>query len=282
MNCPRCFSDRVQKRGFYRQRLQARYVQRFKCENCHKFFSTKTFAIDYYQKKPFINRPLFRSLCSGVSLRRSALNLDVSYSTVYRRFLWLMELAKIKHSEFIKSLKDVNVLFIDEMETIEHTKLKPVTIPMLVDENRRFLGVGVGRIPAKGRMARFSELKYGKRPDESTEKIRALFNLLPQDFKPHVVASDGKKAYSGLIQDRFPEVPHSVFIKKKTKVTEMPFLNQQKKKFDPLFSVNHRCAMIRSDLKRFVRRSWCTSKKLENLLGHLTIYACYNNKLVLV
>ncbi|MBK7963583.1 MAG: hypothetical protein IPK04_21735 [Bdellovibrionales bacterium] len=45
-----------------------------------------------------------------------------------------------------------------------------------------------------------------------------------------------------------------------------------KKRFDPLFAVNQRCAKLRSDIRRLTRRSWCTTKKPENLQGQLDLY----------
>ena len=41
------------------------------------------------------------------------------------------------------------------METFEHTKLKPLTIPMAVEQGtRRILAVDVGKIAAKGHLAK--------------------------------------------------------------------------------------------------------------------------------
>ena len=52
----------------------------------------------------------------------------------------------------------------DEMETFEHTKLKPLTIPMAVEQGtRRILAVDVGKIAAKGHLAEISLKKYGPR-----------------------------------------------------------------------------------------------------------------------
>jgi len=46
---------------------------------------------------------------------------------------------------------------------------------------------------------------------------------------------------------------------------------------DPMFAINQRCASLRADVNRLIRRSWCTTKKSNHLHKHLMIYSCYNN-----
>ena len=50
---------------------------------------------------------------------------------------------------------------------------------------------------------------------------------------------------------------------------------------DPLFYINHSCAMLRDNLKRLSRRTWCTTKKLEQLQKHLDIYLWFHNEYIL-
>ncbi|MGZ3809720.1 MAG: transposase, partial [Bacteriovorax sp.] len=51
--------------------------------------------------------------------------------------------------------------------------------------------------------------------------------------------------------------------------------------YDPLFKINHTCAMLRYRINRLVRRTWCTTKKIEMLENHLQIYIAYHNKYLL-
>jgi hypothetical protein len=50
---------------------------------------------------------------------------------------------------------------------------------------------------------------------------------------------------------------------------------------DPLFSLNHTCAMFRAHVSRLIRHTWNTTKKLENLEYHLSIYMNLHNKRIL-
>ncbi len=48
--------------------------------------------------------------------------------------------------------------------------------------------------------------------------------------------------------------------------------------FDPLFALNHTCAMFRDHLKRLSRRTWCTTKRASCLQDLLYVYAWFHNE----
>ena len=50
--------------------------------------------------------------------------------------------------------------------------------------------------------------------------------------------------------------------------------------FDPLFSLNHSCAMFRDNLKRLTRRTWCTTKRPDRLQCLVNIYICAHNAMI--
>lgn len=281
MNCPHCNSKHLIKKGFFRKKLTRSYSQMYLCKSCNSRFSHNSFKSTYLQKKPFLNLKIYLDLCSGVSMRRIALNLNVSYGLVYRRFLWLGKLADKKYCEFLLNYNNSSPLYLDEMETIEHTKLKPLTIGLIVNEKQDILGIKSGKIPAKGYLSNISIKKYGFRDNESTQIIQELLNNIPKSILPTSIKSDGKLSYKELITKRWKKITHEVCIRKSDKKKEELYLKSEKKKFDPMFALNQRCAKLRSDIKRLVRRSWCTTKKVENLNYHLKIYACYNNKIAL-
>ena len=91
---------------------------------------------------------------------------------------------------------------------------------------------------------------------------------------PAPIRSDRKPSYVGLMGAIFPNSVHEAFNRM---IDEEPFLKYNKKHFDPLFPINQRFAKLRSDIKRLTRKSWCTTKKIENLQRHLDIYMAYNN-----
>jgi hypothetical protein len=224
---------------------------------------------------------VFESLCSGVTLRRTAKNLRVTYRTVCRKFRWLSERASAFHG--LQKFK-VRELQFDEMESIEHTKLKPLTIVLAVSESYQILGMKVGSIPAKGHLAGISHRKYGLRRDESSTKIRDLLSEVKSQLLcyPNVIKSDFKPSYKNIVQQEYPDTCYVQHLAKqnKEKRREMKYQAKEKQVYDPLFAVNQRCAMLRADIKRLTRRSWCTTKIPENLEKHLMLYIAHNNKYV--
>ena len=52
-------------------------------------------------------------------------------------------------------------------------------------------------------------------------------------------------------------------------------------RFDPLFSLNHTCAMLRANINRLFRRTWCTTKRKDRLEQHLAVYMDFHNRILL-
>ena len=214
---------------------------------------------------------------SGNTQRRTARFLNCSKNTIALKLIWLS-----KHSANSKKNSDGEHWQFDEMETIEHTKLKPLTIPICVNENYEILGIDVGKIKAKGHLSLISQKKYGFREDEREKVITEIFKNLAKHTQilPKTITTDSHPLYGKLIQKYFPKTTHiqvnsGELVRKKK---EMMYLAQQKRVFDPLFIVNQRIAMLRSDIRRLTRRSWCTTKKIENLGHLLKLYQIYNNQ----
>jgi len=216
---------------------------------------------------------------NGNTQRGTARLLHCSKTTVENKFLWLSQYYLEN-----KDLKQSLHLQIDEMESIEHTKLKPVTIPFCVDENYQILGVKTGSIKAKGRLAEISVKKYGFREDQRVFALKSLLFELKSNLKtaPLTITTDSHPLYPKLIKEYFPSAKHIQIVSrdKLKKQRELVFTAERKKIFDPMFALNQRCAKLRADIKRLTRKSWCTTKKTENLQRHLKLYQSFNNELI--
>jgi hypothetical protein len=90
-----------------------------------------------------------------------------------------------------------------------------------------------------------------------------------------VIKSDSNPHYPNSVKKAFPEARHISFQGKRGSLSGQGEL--KKVKFDPLFSLNHTCAMLRANVNRLFRKTWCTTKKREHLYAHLMIYADYHN-----
>lgn len=276
--CTHCCKKNFKKKGTYYRKASRTYIPRYFCFDCKKHFSTRTLSKTFRQKRPDLNQLILNSLTSGTSMRKTAFNLKCSYLTVYRKFLWLSQLSYEAHQRQKFSVQEVQI---DEMESIEHTKLKPLTIAMAVSEKYHILGIKVGTIPAKGHLAKISAKKYGLRENESTKVMSEMLKDLNISLKNQrfFFKSDAKPSYRNSVQKIFPKTYHQTFIasENKEKRRELKYTSEEKRIFDPLFAINQRIAKFRDHVKRLTRRSWCTTKLKENLEKHLYLYIAINN-----
>lgn len=271
------------KDGFYLRRDDARKIQRYKCTACLKKFSRSTFTLEYKQKKRRINFTLFKLLSSGVSMRRSAIILDVHRTTIDRKLLYLSQKSKKMHAELLEKIgtQKITHLQIDDLITTEHTKLKPLSISIVVDAKKRtILGMSVARIPAFGHLAKYSRAKYGKRKSDHRQKMSELFKNISSYIDPFAeIKSDEHKLYPELISEFFPNATHRRYKGQKAMVAGLGELKKNGR--DPLFCINHTCAMLRANINRLFRRTWCTTKKVSRLQDHLNIYMAVHNHILL-
>ncbi len=261
----------IKKGHFYIKRLNQR-VRKFQCHHCKRIFSSRTLKLDYRHKKMDLNLKLARLLVEGNSIRGASRILGMTYFNTYKKFLWLKKFVEFEKTKL--KFKAIELQF-DEMETIHHTKCKPLSIALVVSDSYELLEAKVAEMPAKGRLAKFSVLKYGPRKDERSEKLKEMFcSLKPRLLThPEVIKSDAKPGYAKTVESHFPDTHYQQFNRaEKVRHQERMHEKLRKKIFDPLFAVNQKCALLRSHIKRLTRRSWCTTKKPENLQLHLDLF----------
>lgn len=270
------------KDGTFKRANDSRLIQRFKCKNCGKRFSSATFSLAKNQKKRRINHLVASLLSSGLSMRRIAFILKVDKKTIRRKALYLAKKARIEHKEFLKKLKNKVTHFqFDDLITIEHTKLKPVSISIGIDaKTRTILGAEVSTIGAFGHLAVISRKKYGPRPNTHKKGLKRLFEKVTSTLsKDCLIQSDKHEFYPKFIKTY---APNSEYLRHKGGRSSVAGQGElKKKKYDPLFMINHTCAMLRANINRLIRKTWSTTKNLDRLKDHLDIYINYHNQLIL-
>jgi transposase-like protein len=263
--------------GYFVRGIDKTLHRRYRCKGCRRTFSDATFSIYFGQKKRHVNEPIFRFLASAGSQRRLGVNLKVNRKTVVRKFLFLGQLADgILKSDRFKYDKSKVVEF-DDLETFEHSNLKPVSVLMMVEsKSRRILGFNVAQMPSKGKVAGKSRAKYGQRKDERGVARNLLFQELAPFIEPDaVMKSDQHPNYAASVKKYFPNADFRTFQSRRARAHGQGELKQGR--FDPLFSINHTFAMMRANINRLVRRTWNTTKKRERLYLHLAIYTLFHN-----
>lgn len=269
------------KFGHYYRKSDRKWIQRFKCTLCLHYFSSSSTSPCYGQKKRHINGKLLKLLVSGVSLRRSSRLLKVSQITVARKLEFLGARARLANHRQRQKMMDIRKIQFDDMETFEHTKLKPLSITLAVAKDSRYiLGFEVSKIPANGSLFKPSREKYGSRPDQRASGRDRLFRRLKDSVSPRAtIESDSNPHYPRDVRKHFPWATHLTYLGKRGAITGQGEL--KKLKFDPLFSLNHTCAMFRANVNRLIRKTWCTTKRIQPLADHLEIYSWYHNQVLI-
>ena len=229
------------------------------------------------QHKPAVNDPLAIGLCAGVSQRRLARQLNINQKTVARKLIFLGQQARRVHEVHLARRGPVLEAQFDDMESSVHSKMKPVSIPIAVEKNtREIIALGVAEMPAKGLLAARSRKKYGPRkdarPQERAAVLATLGRLAGADI---IITSDKCPQYPALVSKIIPSARHIVVQGRRGCVVGQGELKRGGN--DPLFSLNHTAAMLRANINRLVRRTWCTSKRQDRLKDHLDLYVWYHN-----
>jgi hypothetical protein len=274
---------RFVRRGFFSRISDLRLLQRFLCKTCRRSFSEASFSPCYGQKRRTLNEPIRSLLGSGSTLRRIARNLRTDRKTVTRKMLFLETLADARQQELLSSLEEAGIkigsLQFDEMETFEHTKCKPLSIPMVVlPGSRKILALDVCQMPASGRLAEISRRKYGPRPDERADAAHRVLSRvkgLLDPTQPPKILTDQKPQYPSWLRRALGDVEHRAYKGRRPRAAGLGEL--KKGGYDPLFSYNHTAAMIRANVSRLFRKTWNTTKRRDRLRAHLAVYADFHN-----
>lgn len=275
--CPYCESPRTKKKGFYpRATGPERKIQRFSCLACRRTFSDQTTSMTFGERKPELDLPIFRMFGSGMSEQRIAEIFAIHRVTVARKLVRLGGQSRLVN-RLDRQGSNAKVVVFDEMETFEHSKCKPLSIAVAVTEHeRKIISAQVTRMPAKGRLAKISRHRYGPRVDDRARGLKQMMEDVREAVPQlEMVKSDECPRYPKAVRKHLPGVAHSRFKGRRGCVVGQGELKAGG--FDPLFSLNHSCAMFRDNIKRLSRRTWCTTKRPDRLQEFLDIYIAYHN-----
>ncbi len=280
-DCPRCGAGCSIRFGRYRRADDAQLIQRFRCKTCGACHSSATTTPTYRQKRRRLNRPIEVDISCSTSQRRIAIKLGCTRQTVARKIAYLGAQARLKHAAWLEANGPFEHVQWDELISFEHSRLKPLSVAVLCAFDQRFIiGFGVAAIPASGPSAQRARERYGHRRDRSASMrkrvLSAAADHMPQDV---VIDSDEHGRYPGEIRKTLPGATHRTYRSVRGSLTGQGELKRTG--HDPLYWINHTLAMLRDNIKRFARRTWCTTKKTSALEDVIAIYLHYHNTVLL-
>ena len=275
--CPRCGAGSSIKHGRYHRSDDAQSIQRYKCTACSKCHSSATHVATYRQKRRRLNRLIEMDIASSTAQRRIAIKHGCDRKTVARKVAFLAQEARKKTALWLEQHRPFDSLQWDELITFEPSRLKPLSVAVMsCTRTRCIIGFGIAQIPASGKIAAISVEKYGERRDESGPMRTRVLASLAQFVSPTAsITTDEHGSYAAEIKRVYKNMVHTQHKSVRGSLTGQGELKRTG--FDPLFNINHTLAMMRDNIKRLTRRTWCTTKLDESLDDVISIYQNYHN-----
>jgi hypothetical protein len=220
---------------------------------------------------------VFRLLISGVGLRQTGRDLDLSPCGVQKKQHKLACSLRLMHRNLSPGLPEGRTYLLDEEETYEHASIRPLTMPVLIEKDTWFVvATAVGSIrrlaePGTNRreLQDKAEQSHGPRRDRSGRCVRAVLVRLAKKVPAGTVKlySDEKASYATIARDVFGD--RLVHVQAPGTLI--------RNTHNPLFAINTTMAMTRDNLGRLRRQSWLVSKKGTRLADHLYLFTAYRN-----
>lgn len=267
---------RFKKKGFFLRDTAPHRVQRYRCSQCNRSFSSQTFALTYWLRRPDLPRQLFLRLLSCSAYRQIARDLGVSPTTVLRQVERLGRHCLLFHERLRPKRALAESLVVDGFETFEFSQYTPVHFHTAVGADSHYVyGFTDSELRRKGRMTAQQqqrraqlELRFGRPDPRSIEReMAALVALVAPAGSPLAIHSDDHPAYPrafARLRDR--PIAHAT-----TRST------RPRTPHNPLFPANLLDLLIRHSSANHKRETIAFSKRRQSAAERLFVLVVWRN-----
>lgn len=265
---------RFRKMGFYERDAAPHRIQRYRCSQCRRSFSSQTFSTTYWLRRPDLPRQLFTKLLACSAYRQIARDLDIGPTTVLRHAARLGRHCLLFHERLRPPVREP--LAVDGFESFEFSQYTPIHLHTAVGTDSHFVyGFTDSELRRKGRMTavqlrRRAELerRLGRPDPRSVEReMSALIAIVTTPWRRFTIHSDDHPAYPRAlraIRDRAFE--HRVT---SSRVARTPQ--------NPLFPSNLLDLLIRHSSANHKRETIAFSKRRQSAIERLWILVVWRN-----
>jgi hypothetical protein len=272
--------------GFYTTRVSG-FVARFRCTSCGRFFSERTFSLDYYTKKTLDYYEVFRAIAASESVSAIARHLKCSGASVQNRLERLGRNAVATHSRLVNGLGLAEDLVADGFESFDRSQYFPNNINLLLGKDSQFLySYTHATLRRKGRMTRVQRKRreYFDRicplPRNALRRsCDRLFAAIPQLWRPArrsplTLWTDEHRTYPLALSANgsiAAAASHGSFIHA-TCSSKAP-----RTVTNPLFAANYYDRELRKDVASFRRESTCFTRNVAAGYLRFAVYTVWHN-----
>ena len=265
---------RFLKKGFYHRDARPRRIQRYRCTRCRRDFSSQTFSVSYWLRRPELLEPVFHRLVGCSGFRQIAREWGVSHSTVRRLSDRLGRHCLLFHEQMRPRSCPQEPLVLDGFRSFEHSQYWPLDLNLVVGPSLFVYGFNDAELRRSGTMRpsqavkrRILEAKHG-RPDPRATRKR-VEELLRRAVPPGgmVMRSDVHPSYPQAIQR----------LKDRGFVHERTSSKQARTTSNPLFPVNLADMLLRHSSANHKRETVAFSKRRQSALYRMAIWTVWRN-----
>ena len=261
-------------------------IQRYRCRECGKTFSTQSFSMDYYVKKPVDYSPLIQALCSSSGQENLARFISDRYELIQNRYERLCRVFLALQAALREKLKISEHFVLDGFETFSRSQYYPNNVNILVGKKSEFIySMGFSQLRRKGKMTTRQkekraelEQEYGRAPGNAVEfSVTCLLNdlcnfLSEMDLEKKELYTDEHKSY---VRSFHNNPDFRLWLDHIRCSSKAP-----RTKSNPLFAANYTDRQFRKDLANHGRESVQFARCPASMMVRLTIYQIYHNFLM--
>lgn len=266
---------RCVKKGFFFRHQVPRKVQRYRCTHCGRYFSTPTFSVNYWLRRPELLAPTFHRLVSCAAFRQIAREFEVSHSTIRALSDRLGRHCLLFHEQSRPKTCPTEPVVLDGFRTFEHSQYWPMDLNLVVGQSLFVYGFNDAELRRSGTMRRSQrerrfelEEKHGRPDPRATEKqVEKLLRRVVPPEGHVVVRSDEHQAYPramSRLTDR-----NLVHEQTSSKTARTPR--------NPLFPVNLSDMLLRHCSANHKRETIAFSKRRQSMLYRAALWTVWRN-----
>ena len=281
-HCPRSGCDshtkpgawRFIKKGFFRRRSDGRRFQRYRCSHCGAFFSSRTFSVSYWLKRPDLLESLFWRILHCSALRQIAHEFGVSHSTIQRQVDRLGRHCLLFH-ERLRPRAPREPLVLDGFRSFESGQYWPFDLNLLVGTSHYVYGFNDAELRRGGSMRPSQRKKrdelerlHGRpHPQATRDAVEELVERVVPAGAEAEIHSDEHESYPRALR-RLPDraIDHRTISSKASRTPS-----------NPLFPVNLADLLLRHGSANHKRETIAFSKRRQGALYRAAIFTVWRN-----
>jgi len=263
------------KHGFFTRRITPHRIQRFTCDQCGRSFSSQTFSVTYWLKRPDILIALISKVTGGMANRQAALDIGAAPSSVDGQISRLGRHCLLFQRMMLENQLPPAEIAIDGIESYELSQYHPFHFHLAIEPGNSFINHFTdSELRRKGRMTAFQkkrrtelEALFGRADPKAVEKdVTELLRTVLHQAGKAIVRSDLHKAYPRAIKKVDCEVTHLTVSSK-----------APRDRNNLLWEINRTDRMIRHSQAGHVRETLAWPKRRQCAAERLAVFTVWWN-----